>query len=145
MDRNTLRHFVATLAYRLKNALEDSPSDFESFSIAENSRTPLEILHHMCEIIDYSCAYFEGEFKRLPKLDWKAEIERFKTLLIRCDKLLVDQDTKSEMTLEALLQGPLSDAMTHVGQLAMLRRLAGSPVKRERFFLVDIQAGRIDL
>jgi hypothetical protein len=43
-----------------------------------------------------------------------------------------------EITPEVLLQGPFSDAMTHAGQLALLRRLAGSPVPPENFIFATI-------
>src|SRR2546426_11302508 len=40
------------------------------------------------------------------------------------------------------LQGPIADALTHIGQIAM-RRLAGAPIKGESYFAAEILIGRV--
>lgn len=140
-----LRHMLATIAYRLRKALFGAPDKFEQFSAGGGVRSPAEILHHMSQLLTYAITYFEGEYSPLPEVSWLEEKDRFKDCLSKLDKRLESGALKDEATFEQLLQGPLSDVMTHVGQICMLRRMAGSPVERERFFLSDIQTGAFEI
>lgn len=138
--RTLLKHFLAALAYRTQKALRGAPGGFGDFRIMEGVRTPSELLRHMTSVLGYSRTFFIGGSYRpdeLPTLD--DEIERFHEML---ESLRGHIDARSpllgDMTPERMLQGPFSDAMTHAGQLAMLRRLAGNPVRPENFIVAKI-------
>ena len=143
--RALLRHFLAALAYRTQKALRGAPAEFGDFRAAEGVRTPSELVRHMTSVLGYARTFLVGGRYRpdpLPSLD--AEIARFHEMLEDLSGRLAAGDLFLEgMTEERLLQGPFSDAMTHAGQLAMLRRLAGFPVAPENFIVADIAAARL--
>lgn len=143
-DRQLLRHFVATLAYRTQKALRDAPAEFASFRVAPGTRTPHELVRHMSGVLNYALGLTTAPRALLEGLPTFAEeILRFHALL---EALAVRLSEDVELSIELaqrLLQGPLADAMTHVGQLTMLRRLAGSPVPPENFFLAAVSAENI--
>ena len=132
--RSMLRHFLAALAYRTQKALRDAPASFGSFHAGDQVRTPAELVRHMTSVLGYSRTFFEGgTYWPDPLPDLGAEIARFHSMLESVARHL-DMGTELKgITEEQLLQGPFSDAMTHAGQLALLRRLAGSPVPPENF------------
>lgn len=139
--RELLRHAVATLAYRGARALEDTPEGFAGF--AGCGRTPEQILAHMGDLFDWAVSMAEGEerWHNSAPLRWNEEKARFFTRLEAFDDVLASTETLP-VTEEKLLQGPLADALTHVGQLAMLRRLAGCPIRGENYFAAAIAAGQ---
>lgn len=143
--RLLLRHFLAALAYRTQKALRGAPRDFGSFRAAEAVRTPAELVCHMTSVLGYARTFLIGGQYRpalLPSLD--EETKRFHEMLNDLAAHLRDGSAFLEgMTEERLLQGPFSDAMTHAGQLAMLRRLAGAPVAPENFVVADIDSERL--
>ncbi len=135
-----LRHFLAALAYRTQKALRGVPESFFSFRAAPKARTPLELVQHMESVLGYARTFFTGgEYNQTPLVDVQAEIVRFHTTLEELARLLESDAPLEGITPEKLLQGPFSDAMTHAGQIAMLRRLAGSPVEPENFIYADIR------
>ena len=140
-----LRHFLAALAYRTQKALRDAPADFGSFRAAAGVRTPSELLCHMTGVLGYARTFFVGGTYHpdyLPSL--QEEIGRFHDMLHHlAGHIEAGAELREGMTVERLLQGPLSDAMTHAGQLAMLRRLAGAPVPPENFIVADIEGARL--
>lgn len=133
--RELLRHFLAALAYRTQKALRDRPADFGSFSAGNMTRTPMELVRHMTSVLGYARTFFiGGTYWPEPLASFEAEIERFHEMLSDLsERLSSDDPFLLGMTPERLLQGQLSDAMTHAGQLAMLRRLYGQPVAPENF------------
>ena len=139
--RKLLNHFLAALAYRTQKALRDAPDDFGSFRIGDGVRTPAELVRHMTSVLGYARTFFVGGHYRpepLPSFD--EEIHRFHEMLGLLAQHLRNGDSLREgMTEERLLQGPFSDAMTHAGQLALLRRLAGAPVPPENFIVAEIR------
>jgi hypothetical protein len=145
--RELLRHFLAALAYRTQKALRDVPADFGNFNAGADTRTPAALVRHMTSVLGYARTYFVGGGywpEALPSLD--DEIRRFhETLQQLSDHLSAGTPLLQGMTEERLLQGPFADAMTHAGQLAMLRRLAGSPVAPENFIVADIAKERLGL
>lgn len=129
-----LRHFLAALAYRAQKALRGAPGDFGGFQAGNRVRTPRELLHHMTGVLIFARGRFRGQEARpepLPTLD--EEVRRFHAVLEDLSRHLAAGDRLLTGSAEQLLQGPLSDVMTHVGQLALLRRLCGSPVPPENF------------
>lgn len=145
-NRDLLLHFLAAIAYRTQKALRDAPDGYPDFSAGNRSRTPVEILRHMTSLMGYTRTHFEGgSYPRKPKplATFEEEIARFHQELERLAGVLEDVEALEDETAERLLQGPLSDTMTHVGQLAYLRRLAGSPVPPENFFRADVTADRL--
>ncbi len=73
---------------------------------------------------------------------WADEVARFFAALERLDAF-VASDAPIEAPVDKLFQGPIADAFTHVGQLAMLRRQFGAPVRGEDYFRADIAPGRV--
>jgi hypothetical protein len=134
-----VRHFVATLAYRTQKALRDAPEGFEHFRTGNGARTPWEILCHMTSVLGYARAQFIGDDFEVDCCDdWPEEIRRFHDMLHDLSEIMESQRDPTDVDLTRILQGPLADAMTHVGQLAMLRRLAGHPVEPENFMRARI-------
>jgi len=139
-----LIHYLAALAYRTQKALRGAPPEFASFRAAPKARTPHELVGHMDSVLGYACTFFTGGSYRVPPLpDLGAEIERFHATLSRLARLVSGESAWRGITPERLLQGPLADAMTHAGQLAMLRRLAGHPVPPENFVFADVSASNL--
>ena len=143
-SRRLLQHFLATLAYRTQKALRGAPPDFGEFRAAPNVRTPHELLWHLTGLMGYARTFFHGGEYAPPRVaTLAAEIARFHDQLRALSSDLGDAKLRAALTDEQLLQGPLSDAMTHAGQLAMLRRLAGVPVSSENFIHAAIQSANV--
>jgi ribosomal protein S18 acetylase RimI-like enzyme len=142
--RTMLRHFLAALAYRTQKALRGAPSGFGDFAAGERTRTPRQLVRHMTSVLGYARTYFVGGRywpEELP--DLASEVERFHAMLSDVAGRLERGEPLLGVTPEQLLQGPFADAMTHAGQLALLRRLAGAPVPPENFIVADIRADRL--
>jgi hypothetical protein len=140
--RELLRHTVASLAYRAARAFEDAPADFGEFKGA--GRLPVQILAHIGDLFDWALSAVEGNerWRTSKPHSWSIEQQRFFRSLHAFDAYLASTEPLYASA-EALFQGPIADALTHVGQLAMLRRLAGSPSCGENFFVADIRVGRV--
>ena len=143
--RAMLRHFLAALAYRTQKALRGAPDEFATFRPADGVRTPEELVRHMTSVLGYARTFFlGGRYRPAPLPSLRDEILRFHDMLGELARHIEDGTPLLDgMTAERLLQGPFSDAMTHAGQLAMLRRLAGHPVHPENFIVADIDAARL--
>ena len=144
--RQLLRHAVATLAYRGGKTLRGAPGGFAEFQASEGTRTPVQILAHVGDLLDWALWLAKGkhEWQDSAPLPWDREVQRFSTALSAFDDYLASTFPLGSSA-EKLFQGPVADALTHIGQIAMLRRLAGSPVRGESYFRADIAAGRVGL
>ena len=142
--RTLLRHTLATLAYRGGKAIRDAPSGFAEFRVAETSRTPGQILAHIGDLLDWGLSLAEGaqRWQDSTPLPWSEESQRFFDALKKFDARLADSAPLA-CPAEKLFQGPVADSLTHVGQIAMLRRIAGAPIKGENYHKADIVAGRV--
>jgi hypothetical protein len=142
--RDLLRHVVATIAYRGGKAVRGAPSSFAAFAAGDTTRTPARILAHIGDLLDWALSIAKGKqtWQDSTPLAWDQEVARFFTTLATFDAYLAS-DAPLAASAEQLFQGPLADALTHVGQLAMLRRLAGTAMKGENYFRADIAAGRV--
>jgi hypothetical protein len=140
--RELLRHALAALAYRTTRALENAPINFGEFNGA--GRRPVQILAHMGDLMVWSLSMALGSpvWHATEPLQWHQEEERFFRALASLDAFLASKSTV-HASIERLLQGPVADAFTHAGQLAMLRRMAGAPVKGEDFYDAAIAAGQV--
>jgi hypothetical protein len=137
--RIMLRHFLAAVVYRTQKALRGAPPEFAEFRAGPQVRTPRELILHMDSVLGYARTYFIGGNYRPPEQsDFAAVVEHFHEVVTDVAKHLEEGTEMRGITREILLQGPFSDAMTHAGQLAMLRRLAGSPVAPENFIFAEI-------
>jgi hypothetical protein len=145
--QSLLRHFLAALVYRTQKALRDAPAEFGDFRAGEGVRTPAELVRHMTSVIGYSRTFFlGGQYRPEPLPSLQEEIIRFHLMVEDVAGHIEAGTPLAEgMTEERLLQGPFSDAMTHAGQLAMLRRLAGVPVPPENFIVAEITAERLGI
>jgi hypothetical protein len=143
--RAMLCHFLAALAYRTQKALRDASANFGSFDAGGMVRTPSELVRHMTSVLGYSRTFFiGGTYRPEPLPSIEAEIIRFHEMVEDiADKIRSGVPLSGDMSAERLLQGPFSDAMTHAGQLAMLRRLAGEPVRPENFIVAEIDPHRL--
>jgi hypothetical protein len=142
--RELLRHTVATVAYRAAKALRDAPDTFAGSRMGVTTRTPLQILVHMGDLFDWALSVAKGEetWHDAAPLPWAQEADRFFAGLRAFDDFLASEAPLSS-TFERLFQGPVADALTHVGQITMLRRLANTPVKGENYSRAEIVAGRV--
>jgi len=142
--RDLLRHTVATLAYRCGKTLRDVPEGFAAFRVAEKTRTPVQILAHIGDLLDWVLSQAQGKetWHASEPLPWEKEVARFFTALGALDAYLAS-DAPLASPAEKLFQGGIADALTHTGQLAMLRRLAGAPVKGENYNRAHIATGRV--
>jgi hypothetical protein len=144
VKREVLRHMVATVAYRCGIAISGAPENFAAFRVDEKTRTPGELLAHIGDLLAGSLYLLKGELVYLMSspLPWADEVSRFFSAVNRLDSYLAS-DSPLACSVEQLIQGPVGDALTHVGQIVMLRRLAGKPVRIESYFTAEIVAGSV--
>ena len=139
-----IRHAVATVVYRGAKTLRDAPAEFGVFKVSAESRTPVQIVAHMGDLFDWALSMAKGQevWRDSRPQDWDREVARFYASARDFDTYLADFSTVA-CSLQRLFQGPIADAISHVGQLAMLRRLFGAPIKGENYFKADIAVGQI--
>lgn len=144
--RQLLRHTLATVAYRASKALRGAPDRFATFHIGDKTRTPLQILAHMGDLFDWALSIAQGKqaWHDSKPLPWDAEVARFFAAIQKFDDYLASS-ILLHGSAEGLFQGPVADALHHIGQIAMLRRLAGAPIKGENYFKADIAIGRVSI
>jgi len=138
-----LRHTVATLAYRAAKAVRNAPPEFAQFGGEASPRTPARILAHMGDLFDWAFGLAQGRqaWTDSTPLPWPQEVDRFFAALEKFDAYLAS-GVELACPPEKLFQGPIADALTHTGQLTMLRRMAGCPIRGENYFKADIETGR---
>ena len=139
-----LRHTLATLAYRCGKTLRGASPAFAGFQASPASRTPAQVLAHIGDLLDWALLLADGKhaWHDSPPLGWEQEVARFFRALQALDARLAS-GAPLGFPAEKLFQGPIADALTHTGQLAMLRRLAGVPMRGENYFRAAITAGRV--
>jgi hypothetical protein len=139
-----LRHAVATIAYRGGKTVRGAAETFASFKVGESARTPAEILAHIADLFDWALSLATGAqvWHDSTTIVWERQVGRTFEAIQRFDAVLASEAPLA-CPAERLLQGPVADALTHVGQMAMLRGLAGSRVQPENYFKADITAGRV--
>jgi hypothetical protein len=144
-ERELLCHFLAALAYRTQKALRGADTDFGDFSAGNQVRSPKELVRHMTSVLGYARTFINGgTYRPQPLKTLNSEVKRFHDILERlAEDLRSRKPFLGGVTEKTLLQGPLADAMTHAGQLAMLRRLYGSPVAPENFIKAEISTGNL--
>jgi hypothetical protein len=142
--REFLRHTVATLAYRAEKVLRDPPDGFADVRLSPTSRTALEVLAHMGDLLEWGERMVHAEYRWAPEhpTTWAAASERFFAGLAALDRALASPPASS-FAPEVIFQGPVADALTHVGQLAMMRGMAGAPVRPESYARAQIETGRV--
>jgi len=145
-QRELLRHALATIAYRGSKAIRNAPAGFSDFEVTEGVRPPGQILAHIGDLMDwaFSIAIGRREWRDSKPLPWDKEVERFFVTLKKFDDYLASSEPVHTSP-EKLLQGPIADALTHVGQIAMLRRMAREPLKGESYYEAEIIVGRLGL
>jgi hypothetical protein len=143
-QRELLRHTLATLAYRASKCLRGVPEEMATFRASETARTPSEILAHMGDLFDWAVSMAVGKqaWHNSAPLPWEQEVERFFSTLGRFEDVLAS-DAPIHTSPEGLFQGPVADALMHLGQIAILRRIAGSPIRGENYFRAQIVSGRV--
>jgi len=142
--RELLRHTLATVAYRGGKAVRNAPAGFAEFRAGEGLRTPGQILAHVSDLFDWALSIAMGQQKwhNSQPLPWEQGVERFFAALKKFDDFLASSEPV-QAPLEKLYQGPIADALTHIGQISILRRMAGVPVKGENYYQAEIEAGRV--
>lgn len=144
LKRELLRHLVATLTFRGGIAISDAPENFAEFRAGETTRSAGEILAHIGDLIQGSLYLMRGEFVHLqsPPQSWAEDVRRFFAAVKEFDSYLAS-DAPFAQPIEKIVQAPIADALTHVGQIIMLRRLAGNPIQSEGYFDAEIVAGEV--
>ena len=142
--REFLRHTVATVAYRGGKAIKDTPEGFRDFKVSETTRTPLQILAHIGDLFDWALSMAKGKtvWNDSKPLAWDEETERFFAAVKAFDDFLALEEEIAK-PLEKLFQGPVADALTHIGQINLLRRMFDSPVRGENYYRAEIEIGRV--
>jgi hypothetical protein len=142
--RAFLRHMLATIAYRAAKIERDAPAGFGSFHLGKGARTPVQLLAHMGDLFDWALRMAQGtsEWVESKPQSWRKEVDRFHASLLALDRYIASEAPLG-VTAEQLFQGPVSDALTHIGQIALMRRQDDSPVRSEVFVRADIAAGRV--
>ncbi|PYP86472.1 MAG: hypothetical protein DMF61_13400 [Blastocatellia bacterium AA13] len=142
--REFLRHTLATLAYRGGKIIKDVPDDFATFRAGNGVRTPIELLAHLGDLVEWSSNMAQGNPAWNPAAPstWSEDSERFFSALKHFDEYL-GSDGAIGAPIERLFQGPLADALTHLGQLVMLRRIAGAPMRSENYYKASVETGRV--
>ncbi|HTZ31581.1 MAG TPA: hypothetical protein VMH31_03940 [Methylomirabilota bacterium] len=142
--RDLLRHSLATIAYRAGKIIRDAPQGYVDFCPGQNCRTPVQILAHIGDLFDWALSMATGKpaWHDSEPLPWPDEVQRFFDALKRFDDFLAGPE-ELRTSVEKLFQGPVADVLNHVGQLAMLRRLSGVPIRGENYYKADISTGRV--
>jgi hypothetical protein len=142
-QRQLLRHLIATLAYRTAKTVRGAPDAFADYQAPGGVKTPVRVLAHMGDLMEWALRMVQGnkEWRETTPLPLEQESERFFGSLKAMDDLLASEAPLQSV--ERLVQGPIVDAITHAGQLAMLRRQAGSPIRAEAYFISEIAVGRV--
>jgi hypothetical protein len=142
--RELLRHALATIAYRGGKPLREAPVTFATFKATDTTKTPVELLAHIGDLFEWALSIAKGaqQWRDAEPQAWDAEVARFYVTLGAFDAYLASGEPMA-CAAEQLLQGPVADALTHVGQIVMLRRLAGAPMRSENYFKADVVAGRV--
>lgn len=146
--RTFFRHILATIAYRGSKTLRGAPEAFASFRAGDSSRSPAQIVAHMADLLEWTRRLAEGiepwraAWRPVAPGIWKDDVARFFQALELVDAFFATAQP-SAMGIETLFQGPISDVLTHIGQLAMLRRLTGSPIRGEVMIIADVEIGRV--
>jgi len=143
-SRQLLRHTVATLAYRGGKAVRGVPESFSAFTCGGGCRSAGQILAHVGDLFDWALSIASGneQWHNAKPQSWSEDVKRFHSALAAFDAYLAS-DKPLKAPIEKLFQGPVADALTHVGQIAIMRRLAGAPIKGENYFVAEVVAGRV--
>jgi hypothetical protein len=143
-ERAFLRHALATLAYRGGKATRGALPDFGAFKVSPQTRTPLAIVCHVGDLMEWALTIARGEakFEERTPLSWEGEVQRFHRELQALDAYLASAEPL-RASADKLFQGPIADALTHVGQIAMLRGIHGEPVRGENYYVADIEKGQV--
>lgn len=142
--RDLLRHSLATIAYRTGKIVRDAPPAYVDFQAGQNCRTPVQILAHIGDLLAWALSMAKGHpaWNNSTPLPWPDEVQRFFDSLKRLDDYLAGSEPLRASP-EKLMQGPIADVLNHVGQLAILRRMSGSPIRGENYYQAHISAGRV--
>ena len=142
--RELLRHTLATLAYRGSKTVRDVAPAFGDFSSGEKSRTPVQIVGHIGDLFAWALSMARGKeaWKEAKPGSWDEAVNYFYDTVKSFDEYLASTETLA-VPPEKLFQGPIADALTHVGQLAMLRRMFGAPIRGENYARATIAAGSV--
>lgn len=143
-DTQTLRHLLKTIQYRMDKVIDGAPSGFGEVSAGHESRAAVEILSHMSDALRFVVKQWKPDWTGLPGGGWAAQLARFQQNLFTVDEILNSESVTADTGLR-LIQGPLADVLTHVGQLATLRRIAGAPIAGENFFIVELPEVRSEV
>lgn len=143
-ERHLLRHALATIAYRASRVVPDAPRAYPDLRLSPSTRSPREIVAHIGDLMDWALTLAVGAqaWRTATPRPWDEEVDRMFAAIERLDTYLAS-DAPLGSPADRLLQGPIADALTHVGQLAMLRRVAGAPVRAEHYGEADISVGRV--
>lgn len=145
-SREAVRHLLAVIAYRVSKSVRGAPAGYATFKASPTTRTPVEILAHMGDLMDWGLTMTreKARWNDAVPLPWDDEVRRFFAALSAWDAYLAGGGPIAT-EVGKILAGPVADALNHTGQLNLLRRMAGSPVRGESYARADIRVGRTGL
>ena len=135
---NTLLRMVEGLAFRYRWATENLSEENIKFKPHPTSMSVEEVNAHIFDLVDSTNRVFGGEKQNKDSLNSFHKL-RIKSLNILADlserlKEMSDEDlseieknTSRKLPFWYWINGPLADALTHVGQITSWRRIAGNP------------------
>jgi hypothetical protein len=140
----SLRHTLATLAYRANRTIENAPQGFADSTAGNGTRSAAGILSHMGDLLDWAFTLAIGDEKwnDSTPLPWPEEVARFHKALQKLDAHIAS-GANLQTPADRIFQGAIADALWHTGQLALLRRFAGAPIESENYSVAPIQEGAL--
>lgn len=137
IENTMLRYLLKTIQYRMGKALAGAPDNFGAATAGYETRTPAEILSHVSDVLGFTVAQWDADWVGPKTVGWPSEVCRYRATLVALDEILAKHSVTHDTALR-FMQGPLTDVLTHVGQLAMLRRMTGAPVVGENYFIAEL-------
>ncbi len=151
-----LRHLLATIAFRGGLCLRGAPDGFADFQAGADVRSPIDLVRHLSRLMEFTGRILRGgepvrsqggrQAGGTPSADlsWPQELDRLSEAMATLDGVLATAPLAAA-DVDAVIQGPLADALTHVGQLATLRRLAGAPIAGANYPRAPIVDGQVKI
>lgn len=136
-----MQRLLDGLGFRFYWATEGLRVEDYSFRPADDVMSIRELVKHIWGLVNWVRISVQGEPHRRPMEIVSVRSDILEMLHeLRTAVSEMNDDELSEVTIEGnplwnIINGPVSDALTHVGQINSFRRLNGNPVPRANVFL----------
>lgn len=129
-----LIQLINIIQYRLEKSIRNADEKYFDFKPGKESRSPNEILSHLIDVGNYTFSMLDKPYSTNKESTLSTKVnENFLVL-----KSVLSKEVINDTMSKRLINGPLSDTLTHIGQLAYLRGLHGSPIGHENYSKADI-------